>query len=472
MTYARALQYLSQLARFGMKPGTDRLAEVLRRLSDPQERFLCLHIAGTNGKGSTAAFSASLLLHAAAAARGKADSAPPRIGLYTSPHLCRVRERIQIDGSECQEAEFADVVARVKAAAAGPSTIDLTFFEVLTAAAFLLFAERAVRVAVIETGLGGRLDATRLCQAGSTVITSIDLDHTEVLGGTLPEIAREKAGIFRAGVPAFVACDDAAARAMLCAEARRLAAPLWLYDHRGEPEAHPLPALPEKLRAVVPLVGAHQQRNAALALAAVTMLPDPELAAAAQREAVQSAGLRATRWPGRLERLWPSSAVDAGALFSRLSALPPPGSEVWIDAAHNPEGSRALSRYLDAVSPAKPLTVLFGVVAGKAAMEMTEPLLRAKRIFLTRPPSPRGLAPEVLAVALGPLGLPAATVVTPDDIDQALRQALRATDDGGLLLIYGSIFLIGAVRSLWFDEPCDPLYLQDPIPAQKEPRSA
>lgn len=460
MNYAAALRYLSSLAQFGVQPGTERLAEVLRRLDDPQERFIALHIAGTNGKGSTAAFCASLLKEAAS---GRAP-----IGLYTSPHLCRVRERIKLDGNDCEEAEFAAALYRVEAATLSAPAVALTFFEVLTAAAFLLFADKKVGVAVVETGLGGRLDATRLCRAGVTVITSIGLDHTELLGPTLGHIAREKAGIFRVGVPALVACDDDDARAVICAEAKRLGAPLWLYDHRGEPDASPLAPLPHSLRDAVSLLGAHQQRNAALAVAAVSRLPEPAWAATAQKPEVQEKGLRAARWPGRLEQLWPqrsSDATSAAELMARIGAVPATGSEVWLDAAHNPEGSQALARFLAERDEKKPLTVLFGVVAGKAATAMTEPLRQATRIILTRPPSPRGLDPAALFATLS---LPTAVPVeVQEDLQKALAMALAATPPGGRLLIYGSIFLIGAARALWLGEIGDPLWLQDPAAVRR-----
>jgi len=470
MNYGEALQYLSQLGQLGVRPGTDRLAVVLRHLGDPQLRPLAVHIAGTNGKGSTAAFCAALLV---AAARAAGKDCAWRIGLYTSPHLSRVRERIQWSDPgfsaasssglalrECSEVEFAEALSAVRTATLATG-VELTFFEVLTAAAFLIFANQKIDVAVIETGLGGRYDATRLCRAGVTVITSIGLDHTEILGPTLCDIAREKAGIFCAAVPALAACEDGTARAVLCAEASRVGAPLWLYEHRGELEAHPLPPLPAELVPALPLAGAHQQRNAALALAALAQLPHP-LAATIQQREVQEAGLRATRWPGRLEQLWPHPGPkkSSAALAARVGALPPDGCELLIDAAHNPEGSQALARFLDEKYAGRPLTILFGVVTGKAAAEMAEPLYRARQVILTRPPSPRGLTPSLLAPRL-PLEI-APRVVLCDDWRQALREALAATPTGGLLLAYGSIFLIGALRALWLGEASDPLWLQDP----------
>lgn len=470
MDYAESLQYLTQLAPLGIQPGTERLAQVLSRLGNPQERFVAIHIAGTNGKGSTSAFCAALLLEAARSVKSSV-----RIGLYTSPHLTRLRERIQLGDSaggvselrECSEAEFAAALTAVQAAAAAGPVVELTFFEVLTAAAFHYFAAQAVELAVIETGLGGRLDATRLCRAGVTAITSIGLDHTELLGPTLRHIAREKAGIFRANVPAVVACDDPEARDELRREAQRVGAPLWLYGHRGEPDAQPLPPLPAPLQALLPLAGQHQHRNAALAIAAVTRLPHP-LAEVLRRETIQADGLRAARWPGRLERIWPHAAAGKQAL-AELRLTLAPDIEVWIDAAHNPEGSHALADFLTQERRGRALCVMFGVVAGKSATEMLEPLRDAERIFLTRPPSPRGLPPDALARALTDAGaMPKCPVEVVGDLPDepgwksALRQALAATPAGGLLMIYGSIFLISAVRAHWYGEVVDPISLQDP----------
>lgn len=466
MDFAESLQYLANLAPLGIQPGTERLAAVLARLGNPQERFLAIHVAGTNGKGSTSAFCAALLLAAAQAA-----GSPTRIGLYTSPHLTRVRERIQLGEPtsglrECSEAEFAAALTAVQAAASAMPPVELTFFEVFTAAAFQLFAQQGVELAVIETGLGGRLDATRLCRAGVTVITSIGLDHTEFLGPTLRHIAREKAGIFRAGVPALVACDDAEARAEIRSEAARVGAPLWLYAHQGEPDAQPLPPLPAPLQGLLPLAGQHQHRNAALAVAAATHLPHP-LAEVLKRETVQADGLRLAHWPGRLERLHPGIAGQQA--LAELGVKLAQGVEVWIDAAHNPEGSHALAEFLRTQRQGRPLCVLFGVVAGKSATEMTEPLADAARIFLTRPPSPRGLPPDALAQLLFDAGLPMTDRVetVADQPNEpswktGLRRALAATPPGGLLMIYGSIFLIGVVRALWHSETVDPLWLQDP----------
>ena len=507
--YAAALQELARLALYGIVPGTERLAEVLRRLGDPQARLPAIHIAGTNGKGSTAAYCAALLGEAGRVGQQN-GGAPLRVGLYTSPHLQRVRERIQLSAGdapglrECTEAELVSALSAVQVAGAAAPAITLTFFEVLTAAAFVVFRDAGIDLAVIETGLGGRLDATRLCDAKVTVVTSIGLDHQELLGPTLAAIAREKAGIFRPGVPALAACDDAEARAELLAEAERVGAPLRLYVDSGSPSPHDesplplatspapspslsrarergraalvqgpqtanrtkvplhiasIPPLDAALAAAVPLAGQHQLRNAALAVAAVQSLPCAEPLHTLLRDPqLLRAGLAATRWPGRLERVWPPA----------VAVTPPPpvafprGVEVWLDAAHNPEGAQALDRWLGAHLGARSLTVLFGVVAGKQVSDMTDPLQRAGHVVLTQPPSPRGLPATDLHVQLSQLPQLPGTVDVFQDWRPALQAAVHKTPPGSLLLVYGSIFLIAAVRGWLSGEEVDSLTVQDP----------
>ncbi len=490
MNYAESLQYLSQLARFGIQPGTARLHTVLGRLGQPQERVAALHIAGTNGKGSTAAFAAQLLCAAAESLPPDAGRRP-RIGLYTSPHLCRVRERIRLSPAawqpgepalspvECSEEELAAALSAVRAAAAAAPAVELTFFEVLTAAAFRVFAEAGVEVAVFETGLGGRLDATRLCAAQVTVITGIALDHTEILGDTLAAIAYEKAGIFRPGVPALCACDDATARAVLRAEAARVGAPFFLLPGPLDvteplPPEVCIPRLTAELAARLPLPGQHQYANAAMALAAVRSLPG-RLGAATAQPAVQERGLQQTRWPGRLERLWPDPLLSAETLRQRLDL--PPGTalpEVWLDGAHNAQGAEALAQFFAARSPSRPLSVLFGVVRDKSVAKMLAPLRLAERLILTEPPSPRARPAAELAAAIRAAEptLPALDrLAVAADPRQALRTALRATPADGCLLIYGSLFLLGALRADWYSERCDPIMLSDPGP-QPSPKLA
>lgn len=436
MDYEEARAWLRSLSLHGVQLGTGRVAQALARLGDPQRRFRALHIGGTNGKGSTAAFAAALLLRAARELPPAAAEGRVRIGLYTSPHLLRLTERVRLSGAadpeqlgECAPAQLAAALQEVRTAAA---SLTLTYFEALTAAAFLLFAQQGVEVAVVEVGLGGRLDATALCNPFCTLITSIGLDHVELLGPTLSDIAREKAGIFRPGVPAYIACRDPLARRVLLGEAARV----------GAPVADPAPLSPQ-LAALLPLMGRHQRDNAALALAGVRHAPTKIGQITAHAE-VQREGLRAARWPGRLERL----------------LRRPDGAELWVDAAHNPEGAAALADWLRSEQAGRPLLALFGVVAGKQAEDMLAPLRMAQRVVLTRPPSERGRDPRELLPLLG--GEHPEVAVEPD-VAAALDRALAHTPAGGVLLCYGSIFLVAEVRRLLLNEPADSFAVQDPM---------
>jgi dihydrofolate synthase/folylpolyglutamate synthase len=393
------LSRLFALRRFGVRPGLDVTRNALAAVRDPHLAVRAIHVAGTNGKGSTAAMIESML-----------RASGLRTGLYTSPHLCRFTERIRIGGHELDEDEAAVLAGRVLAAAP-----DATFFEVATVMAFLAFRAHGVDVAVLETGLGGRLDSTNVIEKPLvTVVTGIARDHAEVLGDTLAAIAREKAGILKPGAPAVIGCDDDEPRQVLLAEAARIGAPVHLRG-RDFPDQVPFP---------VGLAGVHQQRNGALALRAV------ELATPLSDEAKRE-GLARVRWPGRFEFLTP---------------------DVLADAAHNPDGARALAA---ALPTGRPITLIFGAVDDKDAAAMLSALApRASRVILTRPPSPRATGPaKLLAYA------PKAEIAP----DLAAALALAGP---GLTLITGSIFLIGQARHLLLGEPMDPITAQDP-PARK-----
>lgn len=444
--YAETLAYLASLACFGIQPGLGRLAEVLKRLGSPHRRVPAVHIGGTNGKGSTSAFAATIAQLAANQVSVR-DGKPVSVGLYTSPHLHQVTERIRFsqDGrlQPCPQSLFVTVVAQVRSAAEAEPAVVLTFFEVLTAAAFVVFAQQQVTLAVVEVGLGGRLDATQLCAAEVSVVTSIGWDHTEWLGPTLGDIAREKAGIFRPGVPAvaWVTADEA--RHVVAEQALAVGAPLWLGPDRGQKEARPLPLLAPGLVAELPLSGRHQACNATLAVFALSHVQGP-LRAFLQDETLCREGLLRTRWPGRIERIVPKSGA------------PGLDREIVLDAAHNPEGAEALAVWLQE-EPQRRTTVLFGAVVGKQVHRMTAPCLLAAQTFLCCPPTPRGLGATDLAQAIG-----FGSVIDDRDWRLAFEAASRQVGPGERLLVYGSIFLVGAVRALLLDEPTDELPVQDP----------
>ena len=442
--YGTALARLRALAPLGVRPGLEAVGAALAQLGHPEARYPALHIAGTNGKGSTAALSAAMLAAAGA-----------RVGLYTSPHLSRYTERIRIAGPHVdqeidQEIDQDDVPGLVdRVLALG---LDLTFFEATTVLAFLAFAEAGVDLAVVECGLGGRLDATNLCRPVATAITSIGLDHTELLGPTLAAIAGEKAGIAKPGVPLVLGPVAEEARAVIAERAAAVGAPLLRHgadfeavlisgpepgesvlDYRGP--GGPLVRVP------LALAGPHQAVNAGLALALTAFAPErfrPD-------EAARRAGLLGARWPGRLEQLTP---------------------DLWLDAAHNPDGARALGRALPSVVGRK-VVLLVGVLADKDVEGILRPLLGlASRVVATRPASPRALPADQLAQKVNRLA-PMVPIAVADDPADALVLARGLARLDTPVVACGSIYLVGALRRLVTGEAADPVAVADPLPATR-----
>lgn len=403
----RTAAILSRLERLGIRLGLESFRRLCADLDDPQLRFRSVLVAGSNGKGSTSALLAAM-----------ARAAGLQVGLYTSPHLESVRERIRIDGrciSDDQLGEHLDRIVRT-------APQDPTYFEAVTAAAFLEFAREEVDLAVIEVGMGGRLDATNICEPLLSLVTSISLEHREHLGDTLALIAREKAGIFRPGRPALAWVEEPEAMESLRTVAAEVGAELRFgQDLASVVEANPEGWGGQRVSLVTPggehdlwidLPGAHQARNLALAVLAAEELR-------LDRQAIAT-GARSACWPGRLERI-------------EL----PGGGRVLLDAAHNAEGSAVLADFLSTL-PGK-VDLLFGVLADKDATEMIgriAPLV--DRIVLTAPPSERARHPEEIAALL-----PGRTVEVEPDLGAALDRALSP---GGTLVACGSIFLVGEVR--------------------------
>jgi dihydrofolate synthase/folylpolyglutamate synthase len=418
--YQRTLEWLYALqAAKGMDFKLERVALALQRLGDPHRRFASIHIAGTNGKGSVAA-----MVHAGLIASGH------RAALYTSPHLLRLTERIRVGDEEIAPAEVVQLAAEVRGVTTGAGAV-LTFFEFLTVMAFLHFARQRVDVAVVEVGLGGRLDATNVIDPTVAVITSIGLDHTEWLGNSIRAVAAEKGGIIKPERPVVLGETGVEAVEVLRDLAARRGAPVTevagLYVSRDDGTIDfrglgwNLPRLAPALR------GGYQRRNAATAVTC--------LAVASHRisvtEAAVRSGLASVRWPGRFEML----------------ATPP--VLTVLDGAHNPDGMRALVGELRAMLAGRRLHVLFAVMKDKGWRRMIEllgPLCRS--VTTTEVMSPRGQDAAVLAAAFR-AHCPAAVEPEPE---RAWRRARAQGSPGDVLLVTGSLFLVGAVYPLCLAE--------------------
>jgi dihydrofolate synthase / folylpolyglutamate synthase len=405
--YRRLLGLLEVTRARGVSLGLPRLQAALQALGSPEASLPAVHVAGTNGKGSTAAMTEAIL-----------RAGGWRTGLYTSPHLSRFTERIRIDGQEVDGDWLAGLGDRLFATGA-----PVTYFEAATALGFLAMAEARVEVAVLEVGLGGRLDATNLCRPVVTAITSISLDHMELLGDSLAAIAREKAGIAKAGVPLVLGAVPAEAEAEIHRVAAAVGAPVWA----------PGDIAPQLPLGQLRLAGAHQRGNAVVA-AQLARTAAQALGRSLDQEAI-AAGLAGVRWPGRLE--WVAD-------------------DVLLDAAHNQEGVQAL---VAALPPGRPRTLVMSVVRGKAAAEMIALLApHFDRLVFTRSANSRSTPPEELA-ALVPAGSPG-TVAVEEDARRALAEARRR---GGLCVVAGSLFLVGEIRAHLLGEPVDPLVTSDPL---------
>lgn len=386
-------------------PGLDVMRCLMARLGNPQRGLRCLHIAGTNGKGSCAAMTDSVL-----------RAAGYRIGLFTSPDLLDMSERIRLNGVNITNSDFAAVTARVKAACQGLE--EPSYFEKITAAAFLYFAEQACDYVVLETGLGGRLDATNIIESPvCSVIMPVGLDHTGVLGDTLPAIAAEKAGILKPGCPAVCARQEPEALAIIQKAAQEMDVPLNLVDIT---KLHSLSHSPagqvfsygDLENVELSLLGPHQIQNACAVIEIAGVLGVGE---AAIRE-----GLKNAKWPCR---------------FEYIPGTPP----FLLDGAHNAHGAAALAAGLRDYFPGQKFTMVMGVMADKDytdILALMEPL--AERFITLAPDSPRALPPEELAGMIKTVPATAA-----DSMEEAITLAKRHSVP---VCAFGSLYYIGAVR--------------------------
>jgi dihydrofolate synthase/folylpolyglutamate synthase len=411
----------------------DEMRVLAEALGHPERSFPSVLIAGTNGKGSTAAMLASIL-----------QSAGYRAGLYTSPHLSRVNERIRINGVHISDEDFARLYFRVDEAGArllleGKLPQPPSFFETITAIAFLYFAEQRVDLAVLEVGMGGRLDATNIVEPLLSIVTDISLDHTEWLGPTIADIAREKAGILRPGGPMITLPQHPEANRVLGEIAVAMGVNgISAVDYMPQVyaaasddfcKAEYSIALAEEVVKLAPaLAGTHQQRNTALAVAAAIELCNRNSYIITPQHIVE--GIHATRWPGRLE-LFPHTAQRCAVL---------------LDVAHNPAGAWTLRSALASYSGVRQKILLFGCLRDKAFSEMAQILFPVfDRVIVSPVDSPRSAPAQDLLSAAETLGADAQAVSSPV---AGLEQALQEAFPQDLLVCAGSIYLVGPVRDV------------------------
>lgn len=385
-SHQSALDWLDRTQRFGIKLGLENSRRLLAALGRPDAGVACIHVAGTNGKGSTCAMIDSILREAGFL-----------VGLYTSPHLVDLRERFRVQGKLISQADLSRHLHRIRDVTADWEHAP-TYFEVTTAVAWMAFAECQVDVVVLETGMGGRLDATNVVTPVVSVITKIGMDHQQWLGNSLREIASEKAGIIKPGIPVVCAPQHPDALDVLTETALRNAATLTVINPTDAPGS-------------MRLLGEHQRENAALAMAALRAanidITD---------HAVQS-GLARVQWPGRFQKF----------------------GNIWLDGAHNPDGVRALVRTWNQEGPAVSPIVLFGALADKGVDEMLSALQEVTdTIWLVPIQNPRAADPQTLA---GCLRGTAPVWPTVQDAVVAAQATTRP------VLVTGSLFLLGEVMS-------------------------
>ena len=442
MTYEESIRYLYSLGRelasprqasatkFDLK-GITALCEYL---GQPQCAFESVHIAGTNGKGSTAAMLDSIL-----------RAAGLRTGLYTSPHLERINERIRIDGREISDEEFAAAFTRLHGAieellAAGRLAAHPTFFECMTALAFEFFAKSGVQFAVCEVGMGGRLDATNILVPEAAVITQVDLDHENYLGHSIEEIAGEKAGIIKPGARVVSAAEHLIARVAIRRRAAEQSAFLVeienafrIEDITSRDGCFSFTAISTdsgaRIPVALPLPGRFQIRNALTAIAAARMLADR--GAPIDDHAI-ARGIATTSWPGRLER---------------IAERP----EIYVDGTHNPAGAREIAVFWEAFLKGRNIFLIYGAMRDKAVDEVAGLLFpRASVVILTSPDQPRAISAPVLAEMAAHH---AQRVEVVADSGRALERALELASPEDVIFITGSLFLVGELRRYWKTRP-------------------
>lgn len=432
MDYRQALNYIENTGKFGSRLGLENVSRLLDILGNPHRELRIIHVAGTNGKGSTCSFINSMLIY-----QGY------NVGLYTSPYLEEFNERIKINNVNISDEDLAQSVSRVSDA------IDKmieegcdhpTEFEIITACAFLYFRDRDVDFAVIEVGLGGRLDATNVCIPLISAITSISMDHTEYLGDTLARIAFEKGGIIKDKRPVVLYQQSDEVESVISSICSDRDSELFITENdKIEYISEEMSSQSVNLEVMghfysgveISLPGRHQARNLAVALSVLRLLEISSEISQVDTEALYRS-IRETKWPGRMEVI-------------KTEPL------TIIDGAHNPDGAAILSESVDRYLVGKKINLVFGMLRDKDILSVAKLLaVRADRIIITEPESPRAASSaEVHGIILEALrGEDIPDITEIPDIEEAVRQAQSMAGDGEAVIYAGSLYMIGRVRSL------------------------
>lgn len=424
MNYQESLQYLDSLGQFGIRLGMERIQQLLFVLGHPENQIKTVHVAGTNGKGSVTTMISTILMEAGL-----------RVGKFTSPHLVRYNERIQINEKEIPDDEFAEILTRVRDFADGlvkkGACEQPTQFEILTAAAFHYFALRQVDYAVIEVGLGGLWDSTNLIKPLVSVITNIALDHTKVLGSTIEEIALQKAGIIKEKIPVVTGAEGNALGPIRVMSAMKQA-PLYEYGYsfKGMETESSINGQRFTLQAgknyaseyEIQLPGEHQIVNASLAIVAAKIVSKQDFRITEEHLHL---GAAHTKWPGRLEKI--ASAPD-----------------VILDGAHNPNGAEALRKALDKYYPSEKRYFVFGMMADKSMDEVIKILFRpSDTVYTVRADDgPRAAEAADLAERIG------GQATAADNVLRAYETACKKAGSDGVVCVCGSLYLVGTFKTM------------------------
>ncbi len=425
MNYEESVQYIKECTKHGIKLGLERITEILRRLNNPHQKFPTIHIAGTNGKGSTVA-----MMNAVLQKTGYVT------GCYTSPHLVTYRERFRINDHLISEKELAEIVTQIASVLQEVERDGFgnpTEFEVGTVIAFEYFARQNVDIAIIEVGMGGRFDATNVLQPILTVITHIALDHQEFLGDTLEKIAFEKAGIIKPNIPVVIGIQEPAIEKFLtqialerkapCKEARKITFQDLNFSEEFTQFRAKDPYFGE-LRVNLKLLGEHQVMNCLNVLASMEFLAEAGIQVPV--DALLN-GLASVVWPGRMERV-------------KIQSLP----KLYLDGAHNPDGADALVKTIQTIYPGQKVHLLFGLLNNRPGNVMAEILAPiTDHVIVTTVPDPKSTSPEKLASSFQALGIP--TLIEPLP-EKALNLLLKS--DAQIAIASGSLYLVGYLRGL------------------------